>query len=57
MIITLYRIEIYTNKDIINIPGHLLFNGITGRVINLFYLPDVPVIIGESGYFDPLKVL
>ena len=57
MIITLYRIEIYTNKDIINIPGHLLFKGITDRVINLFNLPAVPVIIGESGYFDPFKIL
>jgi len=57
MIITLYRIEIYTRKDIINIPGHLLFKGITDRVINLFNLPAVPVIIGESGYFDPFKIL
>ena len=57
MIITLYRIEIYTNKDIINIPGHLLFKGITDRVINLFNLPAVPVIIRESGYFDPFKIL
>ena len=57
MIITLYRIEIYTRKDIINIPGHLLFKGFTDRVINLFTLPAVPVIIGESGYFDPFKVL